>query len=99
MNELFDTGAEIEFSVGATSTKAKFLKRGESTTIADEESIAIPFNTDSGTGQTATLTLESGSSVAMTYDATADEVSIGGTVYASGQSLILDGKKVTVYNI
>lgn len=98
MNEIFDTGDEIEFDVGGGKTKAKFVKRGEETSVEDGAAIAIPFVKSAGAGQTATLTLSDSSSVVVSFDETTEELSIGGISYTSGQSLVLDGKKVTVYD-
>ena len=99
MNELFDTGAEIDFKLGGRSTTAKFVKRGQTTSVEGEASIAIPFNTLSGSGQSATLTLSNSTDITVAYDESTEEVTIDGSVYSSGQSLVLDGKKVTVYNV
>ena len=99
INDLFDTGDKIHFKVGPSSTAAKFLKRGGTTDIENEVSVAIPFNTSSGSGQNATLTLSNATNVTVAYDETTEEVTIDGKVYSSGQSLVLDGKKVTLYNV
>lgn len=103
MNDLFDTGAEIYIKVGPNSTKstkAKFVKRGETTSVeGGGSSIAIPFNTSSGSGQDATLKLSDNTSVVVEYDETTEAITIGGNTYASGQSLVLDGQKVTIYTV
>jgi len=99
LNEVFSTGALIEFPIGSGSTKAKFVKRGGTTSVENEESIAIPFDTSSGSGQTVSLTLSDSSTVGVTYDESTDELAIAGVTYSAGQSLVLDGKKVTIFNV
>lgn len=81
MNDLFDTGAEVKFNLGRNSggTKAKFVKRSGTTQIEDGSSIAIPFNTSAGSGQSATLTLSDVTSdVTVSYDETTEAVTVDG---------------------
>lgn len=103
MNELFDTGAEVNFVIGGGgATKATFLKRGETAQVEEGSSIAIPFTASAGGGQSATLTLsDMATTVTVDYDESSGKVSLDGgtTEYASGESFVLDGKKVTVYTI
>ena len=96
LNEIFDTGDEVEFNIGAGKTKAKFVKRGGSTPVEKGGSLAIPFVPSAGAGQNATLVLSDSSSVVVSFDETSEELTINGQSYTSGQSLVLDNQKVTV---
>lgn len=96
MNEIFSTGDDISFTLSGKEIDAKFVQRGGTVTIDQDASIAIPFITTAGAGQTATLTLSDTSTVSVTYDETTEDVTVGGTTYASGESFVLDGRKVTV---
>lgn len=96
MNEVFDTGDEIEFNLGAGTTKAKFVKRGGFTNVENGDLIAIPFLPSAGAGQTATLVLSDSSNAVVSYDETTEHLMINGQLYTSGPSLILDGQKVTL---
>lgn len=99
LNELFTTGDSLSINVASgSSVTAKFVKRGETTAI-DGDAIAIPFSTTSGAGQSATLTLSDTSTVDVIYDETTEEVTISGQAYTAGQSLVIDGKKVTIVDI
>ena len=100
MNELFTSGQEIKFNIGSKITKSSFLKRGETAVLdGSEDSISIPFNTSSGAGQDASLTLTNASTVLVQYDETTEDVTVDGNTYTPGQSFILDGKKVTIFNV
>lgn len=96
MNEIFDTGDEVEFNVGSGKTKAKFVKRGGSAPVEKGGSVAIPFVPSAGAGQNATLVLSDSSSVVVSFDETSEELTIDGQTYTPGQSLVLDNQKVTV---
>ena len=95
-NDLFSTGDSLSLSISGKTTKAKFISLGATSSIENEESVAIPFTT---TGQTATLTLENATTVLVTYDDTLETIGISGGTYSSGDSFILDGKKATVYDV
>lgn len=99
MNDLFDTGANIYFKVGLKSTAAKVLKRGATMDIENDFSVSIPFNTSSGSGQNPTLTLSDSTNITAAYDETIEEITIDGSVYTSRQFFVLDGRKVTVFNV
>lgn len=100
MNDLFTTGDVISFKLPTgNSVSTKFVRRGETTTITDGSSVSLPFTANSGAGQTASLTLSDSTTVSITFDETTQEMSVGGQVYTSGQSFVLDGKKVTLYDV
>lgn len=99
LNDLFDTGDEIQLDIGAKKTRTRFVKTGESTTVEDGSALAFGFVPSAGAGQSATLTLPDSSSVVVSFDETTEEITIGGSVLTTGQSIILDGNKVTVYDL
>ncbi len=104
MNELFSLGDEISLMVGGITRDTKFMKRGDTLVIPQEErepSLSIPFSgTDAGQEASLTLTDDLGASATYTveYDATEGSISLDGgtTNYVSGQSFVLNGKKVTI---
>ena len=100
LNELFTTGDDVNLSLGGGGvTKAKFLQRGGTAQLEEGASIAIPFIVSAGASQTATLTLsDTVTNVTVDYDETTNQISVDGgtTYYSSGESFVLDGKKVTI---
>ncbi len=100
INDVFTTGDEIVVSlpIGGTRTST-FVNQGDSYPIENESSLIIPFNADAGPSQTVFMILSNSSSVSVVYDEVVETVNIGGTVYSSGDSAIVDGRKMTVTNI
>ena len=100
LNELFDSGDDLQVSLPTgKKVRTKFVKRGETVAVTSDASIAIPFSKDSGSGQAVSLTLSDSSTLSVTFDETTEEVTIGGVAYSSGESFVVDGKKVTVVDI
>ena len=100
LNELFDSGDNLQVSLpSGKKMKTKFVKRGENVEISSDAAIAIPFSQDAGSGQAVSLTLSDSSTLAISFDETTEEITVGGTAYASGESFIVDGKKVTLVDI
>ena len=101
MNDLFTTGDSIDLKVSGKPgiRVSKFVNRGDTVDVSDTNAIIAPFSTSSGSGQAVSLTLSDNSTVSFSYDETTQDVSIDGTSYSSGDSLILDGKKVTIVDI
>jgi len=104
MNDLFDTGAEISIMVGGITRDTKFMKKGDTLVIPQEErepSLSIPF-TGATAGQEASVTLTDDLGVSATYlveyDETSGSISLDGgtTNFEPGESFILNGKKVTI---
>lgn len=99
MDDVFSTGDEVELEIaGGKKVKTRFLKRGDVTELGDS-SISIPFDKDAGPGQSASLTLADASTLSVSFDETTEVITIGGITYQSGDTLVLDGKKVTIYDI
>jgi hypothetical protein len=99
LNDIFDTGDEIQLNIGSKKTKTRFVKRGESVAVEDGASLAFGFVPSAGAGQSATITLSDSSNVTVEFDEATEEVTIDGTKLTSGQSIVLDGKKVTVVDL
>lgn len=102
MNDLFTTGDSVEVDMdfyGQKSKVATFVNRGGTVDVATTDTILLPFDPSSGGSQNATLTLTDNSSVGISFDESSGDVTIGSSQYTNGQSLILDGKKVTVVDI
>lgn len=100
MNDIFSTGDSVTFSLrGKRKTKSKFVKRGDTAAIEMDVSIAMPFSASGGSGQSVTLALTDETTTAVAYDDTTEEISIGGTTYVVGDSLVLDDQKVTIFSV
>lgn len=101
MDDLFTTGDTIEINVqgSAGSKKSKFVNRGSTVDITDSEALIVPFSDDAGSGQTFDMTLSDTSTTTVTYDETTNSVTIDSTSYSPGDSFVLDGKKVVVYEL
>ena len=100
VNDILSTGETIKISVpGGESRSAKFVKRGETVPIEGEDTLLIPFSADAGSAQEVAITLSDSSSVTLAYDETNETVNINGSGYAIGESLVLDGKKLTIQDV
>lgn len=100
MNELFTTGDEVVVTLpGGSKTKTKFVNRGGSASIVDVEALLLPFDESAGASQSASLTLSDNTSVTVAYDEASGTIDVGGTVYSPGDSMVIDGKKMTVTTI
>lgn len=101
INELFNTGDILGVSLNSNeNVKSTFIKNGETLSIKNVTSTLIPFTTFSGTGQNVTFILSDDvTTVPITYDETLDNITVNSVSYNIGDSFILDGKKVTTYDI
>ncbi|CAN0244307.1 unnamed protein product [Ectocarpus sp. 6 AP-2014] len=99
LNDLFTTGDTLELKVGNKTKTAKFVNRGSTVSVSDSTSLVAPFSDDGGSGQSFNMTLSDTSTVTVLYDETNNSVTINSTSYSPGESLVLDGKKVVVYEI
>lgn len=104
MNELFTTGDEVCFPVKGKKVKTRFVRRGGTIDLVQQESsdsisISVPFSTNGGIGQSVSLTLSDNSSVSVAYDETTEAITVAGVAYVAGDSFSLDGKKVTIIDI
>ena len=101
LNDLFTTGDIIEIKVAGvpSSKKSKFVNTGSNVDITDSEALVAPFNTGDGPGQTFDMTLSDTSTVTVAYDESDNSIVIDGVSYSAGDSLILDGKKVVIFDL
>lgn len=101
IDDLFNTGDIVGVSLSSNPIlKSSFIKNGETLSIKDVDSTLIPFSTSSGTGQNVNVLLSDDvTTVPITYDETNQSITINSVTYNTGDSFILDGKKVTIYNI
>lgn len=99
LNDLFDDGASMKQTVQGKSLDTTFVKIGS---IVDATSgtnaFSLPFTTSSGAGQEVTMSTSTGD-ISVSYDESTEQVTINGTSYSDGEYLIVDGKKMIVYNI
>lgn len=101
-NELFTTGDIVKVDMGfarETTRETTFVKKGELVDVNGVEAVLVPFDSSTTETQQSTLKLSDDTSVTVSLDPGSSEISVGGTTYASGESFVLDGKKVTVWDI
>ena len=100
MNDIFESGDDIQVKLpGGKEVKTTFVKRGGTVPISNDASIAIPFSKDAGGGQSVSITLSDSSSLVVAFDETTESLSVGGVSYSSGDSFVIDGKKVTIVDV
>lgn len=100
INDVFTTGDELIVSLPSGGARTStFVNQGDSYPIENESSLIIPFNADAGPSQTVFMVLSNSTSVSVVYDEVNETVDVGGNVYSSGESTIVDGRKMTVTNI
>lgn len=101
MNTLFTTGQKIQLNVGGSKRSTTFVRLGETAALEENGgAISIPFRGDGGAGQSASITLSDGvTTVAVAFDETTEQITVNGISYTSGDTFILDGKKVTIVDV
>lgn len=93
MNTLFATGDQVIRRVNNESVTTTFVRDGGSYPL-EPGVFSFPFSAIAGAGQAASL----GTSNIM-FDEMNDAIVIDGVMYTDGDSLTINGKIVTVYNI
>lgn len=99
INDVFNTGDEIDINISGKTKKSTFVNRGDAVDVSDTDAIIAPFSQNGGPGQYILVTLSDSTSVDVSYDENSKVVTISGTAYDEGDSLVLDGKKVTIVDI
>ena len=99
INDVFDTGDDIDVKVSGRTKKSKFVNRGGTVDVTGAEAVVAPFSTDGGSGQSISMTLSDSTSVSVAYNETTEDLAIGSDTYNIGDSLVLDGKKITIVDI
>ncbi|CAM9700028.1 unnamed protein product [Ectocarpus sp. 6 AP-2014] len=101
LNDLFTTGDNIEINIDGvlSNVKSTFVNRGFTVSLDNIDAVVAPFNENAGSGQQITMTLSDNTTTVASYDETVNSVSVEGSIYAPGDSFILDGKKVVVFDL
>lgn len=97
MNDLFATGDKLDIKLGTTTSDVAFVKVGEA--VSTDDSILVPFRSTGGVGQAITMNLSDNSTVSVTYDDVNNSLNIGGSTVQVGDSIVIDGKKLTVKDL
>lgn len=97
INDLFTTGDKPEINLGTTTSDVGFVKVGES--VSTDDSILVPFSSSAGSGQAITMNLSDTTTVAVAYDDVNNSLDIGGSTVQVGESIVIDGKKLTVKDV
>lgn len=95
IDNILVSGDKISFS----DTVFVLVSRGGSSTIPESNPILFPFSQSEGSSQSATLELSDTTNVLVTYDDVNNGIVVGGVTYYPGDYFVLDGKKVTVYDV
>lgn len=100
LDDVFDTGDKliVALPTGAPNNST-FVNQGDSYSIVEVPSLVIPFNPDAGSSQTVSIILADSTAVPVNYDEVNETVTINNTVYSSGDTTIIDGRKMTVFDI
>ena len=98
INEIFDTDDNIEINIDGIRRNSKFVNLGDTIDATDTDAILVPFSTASGSGQSVSLTLSNSIST-IEYNNLTETLNIEAENYEVGNSLVLDGKKVTILEI
>lgn len=102
VNDIFTTGDIVEVDMGfarPTKVKTTFVKRGELVDVDEVDAVLLPFDASTTETQESTLLLSDETSVQVSLDQGSGDISIGGIIRQNGESFIMDGKKVTVWDI
>ncbi len=76
-----------------------FVNRGSTVAIDGAEALVAPFDENAGAGQEVTMTLSNNTTSVVSYDETTNSVTVESNSYSPGDSFILDGKKVVVFDL
>lgn len=97
MNDLFVTGDPVSVKLdNGQNVDTLFVNLGTSAPIEDSEAVLAPFDSGNGAGQSVTMTLSDTSTSSVDFNEVASTIVIGGVTYSVGDTLVLDGKKVTI---
>lgn len=94
------TGDVVTISTGEGLLETSFIRLGEALSIKDVDNIFLPFNELSGSGQSSDVLLSDDSTtLSIVYDETVNSITVDGVTYFMGESFVLDGKKVTIFDV
>lgn len=97
INDLFTTGDKLDINLRTTTSDVAFVKVGEA--VSTDSSILVPFSSAGGSGQVITMNLSDTSTVSVTYDDVNNALDIGGSTVQVEESIVVDGKKLTVKEV
>ena len=97
LGSVLTTGEAVNTSVGPTT----FVANSDTLTLPEltEHMVLTPFDQSAGTGQTVSVILPDTSTLSVVYDETLNEIDVGGTTYAVGETFVSGGLKVTVMDL
>ena len=98
-NDLFATGDAVAVNVNHSSTTTTFVNRGDEIGVVGVNALLLPFDPEVTDVQDATFTLSDATSVSVGFDQSSGNIVVDGTTYSNGDYFIMDGQKVTVYDI
>lgn len=98
LNGLFSTGDNIDINLSNTKTLTSFVGLG-GTASSTDNSLLVPFNESSGSGQDILIELSDTSTVQVSYDETNNSVSVDGQNLQVGEYSVVDGKKCSVRDV
>lgn len=100
MNELFTTGDVVDAVKTNPGLKTTFINLGDTQSIKEINGVLLPFQETSGAGQGVSVILsDDATNVTVSYDDTANSITVGTVEYFVGDSFILDGRKITVVDV
>ena len=100
INDILDTGDIVNVSVDTKpEVITSFINLGDSLSIREVNGLLLPFEVTSGAGQDVDVVLsDETTTVPISYDDTVNTITVAGVVYSPGDTFILDGKKITVFD-
>lgn len=99
VNEVFTTGDTVIVSVNNSATRTAFVNRGDQVNVTGVSAVLLPFDTAVTGAQQVTLTLEDNSTVDTSLDQASGQLSVDAVMYNTGDHIIVDGRKVTIFDI
>ena len=93
IDDVFATGDKLEIKLRKRTSDVTFVKVGDA--VSTDASIMVPFDGTGGSGQAITMNLSDNSTLSVTYDDINNALEIGPKTVNVGESIIVDGKKLT----
>lgn len=98
-NDLFTTGDAVAVNVKYQPMATTFVNRGGAVDVGGVSALLLPFDPTVADVQDATFTLSDATSVDVGFDQTSGDIVVDGTAYKHGDYFLMDGKKVTVFDV
>ena len=98
ITDLFDQDESVKMVVhGAVTELLVSGVSGETINIVDNDEYILPFQSTGGSSQT--MVVEGLYDGTLTYNESADTIEIDGTSYSSGDTVLIDGVRITIKSI